>query len=452
MSPRVILTALVCALALPAGAPAAELDDPVAAWLPSSDTAEWTYSWTDSAYSPTPRTERFTVASRSGNAFQLRWEEPTPPADATASSGTMDFQRTGAGLVNLNYQSSQPPPSFPILCSSPTGCGNSLAGTYHMLVWGTRSPVLAEPLLKGTRWSSLGGARNDVSSENRYLGTTSVKVPAFPDGVTAAVVQSTITQAGAIGDPYGSGVRTVFWVYGVGPVRVVFSHAGGETTQSDLVSTTLAPLPAPPDADWFPLAADERSTFRWRNSRHMRRWSVQRFTVAQVVNGSARVDVKSVRGPIKVAGSYVFSKRLDGITNLSASTKAATRRPLPKLGPRSVPPADRRHFFTPYDLMTFGFNPVLPVFPAEDASWRSSRESRDWTVYGASGVSTILEPREVRTPAGRFLAYGVRTRLLQAGFPFGSGTRTSWFAAGEGLVKLVFRHADRSVSTVERTS
>lgn len=451
MSPRALLTAALAVLAMPAQAMGAVPDDPAVAWLPSTDTAEWTYSWSNSAHSPTPRQERFTVASRSGTSFQLKWEEPEPPAETPPSSGTMDFQRTDAGLVNLNYQSTQPPGNFPILCASPTGCGNSLAGTYHVLIWGTRSPVLAEPLQKGTRWTSLGGARNDVSSVNRYVGTTRVTVPAFPDGVDAAVVQSTVTQAGAIGDPYGSGVRTIHWVYGVGPVRVVFRHAGGETTRSDLVATSLKPLPAPSDVDHFPLREGSRSTFRWRNDRHMPRWAVQRFTVAQVVNGSARVDVKSVKGPIKVAGSYVFSKRLSGITNLSASTKAASRARFPKLGPRSAVPSERRRFFTPFDLMTFGFNPILPVFPAAGDSWRSSRESRDWTVYGVSGVSTVLEPRLIRTPAGRFMAYGVRTRMLQAGFPFGSGTRTSWFGAGQGLVRLVFRHADGSVSTAERT-
>jgi hypothetical protein len=35
------------------------------------------------------------------------------------------------------------------------------------------------------------------------------------------------------------------------------------------------------------------------------------------------------------------------------------------------------------------------------------------------------------------------------GFKFGSGTRTSYFAAGKGLVKLVFRHGDGSTSVVE---
>ena len=36
-------------------------------------------------------------------------------------------------------------------------------------------------------------------------------MPAFPKGIYAAKVQSDITQAGAIGDPYGSGIRTVWW-------------------------------------------------------------------------------------------------------------------------------------------------------------------------------------------------------------------------------------------------
>jgi hypothetical protein len=44
----------------------------------------------------------------------------------------------------------------------------------------------------------------------------------------------------------------------------------------------------------------------------------------------------------------------------------------------------------------------------------------------------------------------IRSTLTQSGFPFGSGERTSYFAPGKGLVKLVFKHKDGSVSTVER--
>jgi hypothetical protein len=43
----------------------------------------------------------------------------------------------------------------------------------------------------------------------------------------------------------------------------------------------------------------------------------------------------------------------------------------------------------------------------------------------------------------------VRSTLKQPGYPYGSGTRTCWFAPAKGLVKLVFVHADGSVSTVE---
>ena len=59
-------------------------------------------------------------------------------------------------------------------------------------------------------------------------------------------------------------------------------------------------------------------------------------------------------------------------------------------------------------------------------------------------------PREgfsVKVPAGSFQALVVRSTLRQASFRFGSGTRTSYFAPDVGLVKLVFRHADGSVST-----
>jgi hypothetical protein len=54
-------------------------------------------------------------------------------------------------------------------------------------------------------------------------------------------------------------------------------------------------------------------------------------------------------------------------------------------------------------------------------------------------------------PAGTFQALAVRSTLTQAGFPFGSGTRTAWFSPKRGLVKLVFAHRDGSTSTVVLT-
>jgi hypothetical protein len=63
----------------------------------------------------------------------------------------------------------------------------------------------------------------------------------------------------------------------------------------------------------------------------------------------------------------------------------------------------------------------------------------------------VLGVQKVKVPAGTFNALAVRTTLKQAGFPFGSGVRTSWFAEGRGLVKLVFQHGDGSTSVVQLT-
>jgi hypothetical protein len=449
---RACMALVVFLLLAPPASGAGDVTDPVDQWLPRSDDAEWTYQWSDSDYQPTPRTERYEIQSRAGTAFRLRWEEIDPSPLDVPSSGTMDFRHSDAGLVNLNYQSTQPPAQFPILCASASDCGNSIAGALFMVIWGTRSPTLAEPLLSGTRWNSLGGASNDVASASRYVGRERVSVPAFPNGVMAAKVESEITQAGAIGDPYGSGVRTVWWVRGVGPVKVQFRHTGGGVSDAWLTATSLKPLRMPPERNLLPLNRGDVMKFRWRNSRHMRKWSYQRFQVAEVVNNTARVDAQHISGPINLAASYTFSTRLSGVTNLSAALRAATRADFPELGPRGAPSDRRRRFFTPFDLMVYGFGPIVPVYPSKGEVWFSSRDSTDWRVFGVTGRSKLVGTRRVRVPAGRFRAKLIETTLRQRGYRFGSGIRRAWYAPGEGLVKLVFRHRDGSVSTVQRTS
>jgi hypothetical protein len=444
---RVVTVVVLGLLASPAPASAQGLEDPADQWLPRADGAAWTYAWSNSAYSPAPRTEVYTLQARVDTTFRLRWLEPNPPPQSLASAGTMDFQHTEGGLVNLNYQSTPPPVQFPILCAIASECGNSMAGALYLAIWGTRAPVVAEPLLRGTRWSATGGAGNDVASSNRYSGRERVTVPAFPGGIEAAKVESQVTQGGAIGDPFGSGIRTVWWVRGVGPVRIEFRHAGGELSRADLQSTSLSPKPLPSDVNLLPLNRGDRAVFRWRNSRHMKKWSRQQFDVMQVVNNTAQVDVKHLSGPVVVVGSYLFATRLSGVTMLSGTLKAATRSKLPRLGPRG----DRRQLFTPYDLMTFGFGPVVPIDAQKGETWRSSRDGRDWKLYRVTGVSKVIGTgTKVRTPAGTFRTTVVRTTLTQQGHRFGSGTRTSYFAAGRGLVKLTFRHRDGSVSLVER--
>ncbi len=442
--------ALVLA-AWPAAAGATALEDPVRQWLPSADGASWTYAWSNSTYAPTPRRETYTVTGRDGEGFTINWAETGLPAYETPTAGAMNFRHTDAGLVSTSYQSTPAPPQFPLLCASATRCGNSLAGSLFMVIWGTRSSVLPEPLVQGTQWSATGGADNDVASRNRYARVERVVVPAFPGGVDAVKVVSDVTQTGAIGDPFGTGTRTVWWVYGIGPVKVLLQHAGGDTSLAALQSTTLKERAMPSQINALPLADGASATFRWRNSRRMPSWSRQRFTTIGVLNNTARIEVEDLAGPIDVDASYVLSSRLSGTRLLNSTLRrgrvpSGLRRHLAPKGGKGW----HRRFVTPYDLLTYGFSPVLPAYPRKGMAWRSSIDSRDWRTYHVLGDSKVLGRRTVKTPAGKFRAVVVRSRLRQPGVPYGSGVRTAWLAPGTGLVKLVFRHGDGSVSRVER--
>jgi hypothetical protein len=100
--------------------------------------------------------------------------------------------------------------------------------------------------------------------------------------------------------------------------------------------------------------------------------------------------------------------------------------------------------------MNYGFNPLLPAYVDVGDSWVGDANGRDYQIYGVTGVTKVAGTQTVKVPAGTFKgAVVLGSTLKQSGFPFGSGTRTMWFAPGRGLVKLVFRHADGSTSTVE---
>ena len=216
--------------------------------------------------------------------------------------------------------------------------------------------------------------------------------------------------------------------------------------------TNLVPQALPDDRNLMPLTLGQTATFRWRNSKHMKAWSQQIFRVAALANNTARINVHDTHGPIDVNAAYVFSSRLGGLTNVTTSVRhASTSAKLPALGPAKGP-AGRARFNTPYDLMSYGFGPVLPSYPVDGESWRSSRDSRDFAIYGVSGVSEVLGTVTVHVPAGRFRALAIRSTLTQANHAFGSGSRTMYFAPDVGLVRLTFRHKDGSTSTVERVS
>jgi hypothetical protein len=418
-------------------------------WLPHPADASWSYSWSDSAYSPTPTTENVTVKSQSGSTFILAWT--TGDTSKPTSQGTVSFQDTDSGLNNTDWSSTPPPSNFPILCATASGCGSSLSSTYYDIIWGSRAPVLAEPLVKGRTWTGTGGAQNDVSATSTYIGQSAITVPAFPQPVVASVVRTRITQAGALGDPYGSGTRTIWWVYGVGPVKVEFDHAGGTgapVTTSVLQTTSLTPKATPDDLDYFPLTQGLTQRYRWTNSRHLIQPEVQQVAIQASLNGTARFTVTSVSGPVRASASYGYTARVSGVTNLWAASRATMIGKFPPLGPKGSNPSERRHFFTPFDLMNFGFNPILPAYAKTGDQWQSSPTGTDFDAYGVTGTSTVLGVQKVTVPGGTFAALAVRTTLKQPGFAFGSGTRTCWFAPGKGLVKLEFKHGDGSTSQV----
>ena len=321
-----LATAVACAFVL-VGAQGAS----AAGWLPHPADATWTYEWSDPTYAKAPAKEKVTVKEQSGRSFVLAWTtaDQGNAAEAPSSIGTVSFQETTAGLINTDWSSNPPPAEFPILCPHIGGCNNSLASTFYLVIWGSRGPVLAEPLIRDTSWSGTGGGSNDVTSANAYAGTEQVTVPAFKDPVTAFKVRSEVTQAGALGDPYGSGIRTVWWVYGVGPVKIVFEHAGGSgapVTTAVLQSTNQEPKPPPADVNYFPLRKGIKGTYRWTNDKLFKRPVVESVVCDDVVNGSARFTFKSVAGPIRAAGAYGVAREA-----AAARPRGAARREAPSL-------------------------------------------------------------------------------------------------------------------------
>lgn len=428
-------------------------------WMPHPPAAVWHYTWSDSIYNSAGTQEVVTVCSPTAltapcpttawdpgaGGFALGWASENDPPYAQPESGYMFFQDGDGGMSVSNWSSSPPPAQMPVLCASGDTCANSLAGALYNVVWGGRSPVLSEPLLKGLTWTSTGGSDGDVTSANEYVGQQAVQVPAFKGPVLADVVRSAISQTGELGAPYGSGTRTTWWVRGVGPVKTILEHAGGAgapVTTVTLNSTNLTPQAPPPDVNYFPMTQGATATYRWTNKRHLPQPEIEKVKTELVSNRSEDVSVKSVSGPIRVEGIYGYSVTLSGVTSTSSEARANLLVRLPRLG-------HNRHFFTPLDLMNFGFNPVLPAYPARGATWSGGAGGRDFSIYGVTGKTSILGVQKVHVPAGAFHALAVKTVMRQRGHRWGSGVRVAWFAPGRGLVKLRFKHADGSVSLVQ---
>jgi hypothetical protein len=429
-------------------------------FFPHPANATWTYGWSDTQYNPSGAIETASVASESeanGCGWNLTWtgtiDVPLSASGAgtgtgatdvsQADNGTMCFLDQSYGLENSDWSASTPPIDEPSLCVSASSCSDSLGSFLFNVIWGSRNPLVSEPLLTGTSWTATGGGSGNVTSTNQYLGLQLVKVPAFPTGIVAAAVRSQIALAGTPGDDYGSGIRTTWWAYGIGPVKFVFNHVNGAVTTGTLDATNLTPVTSPPDSNYFPMGVGASSTYRWTNNKHMTKPEVETVKVAAAANRSDRLTVKSVSGPIKAAAGYVFSLRLNGLENTYAKSSAATQIKFPKIG-------HGRHFFTPIDFMVYGFGPVLPAYGVPGTTFESGN-AYDLAEYGVTGKTTVVGLKNVTVPAGTFKALEVRSTLTQKGYAYGSGVRTMWFAPGRGLVKLTFAHRDGSTDLVQLT-
>ena len=367
------------------------------------------------------------MTARSGTSFRLTLDRDRSAADrGRRRPGTIDFQHTDAGLVNTNYQSTQPPPQLPDPVRERFGLRNSSLSA--RLVPGDLGHALARLRRADAAGHALELARRRV--QRRRLDQPLRR--AF-QGQGAGVPGGHRRRADRLRGHAGGRDRrpvrharraTTYWVRGVGPVRTVLRHASGETSTAELLETNLKPLPLPSDVNLLPLNRGDSGTLRWRNSKHMKAWSTQKYSVSEVVNSTARVDVKHVSGPIRVAAAYAFATRLSGVTLLSGSTRSTRRKctSSPKLA--APTPAPLRHAVRPDGVR------LQPGRAADgDGQGRDlaqlAREPRLLDLRRHRASPPTSASRRVRVPAGKFKATAIRTTLSQSGSPFGSGTRTS---------------------------
>ena len=280
-----------------------------------------------------------------------------------------------------------------MLCAAAAQCPNALSSVFYNVIWGSRNPVLDEPLLKGLAWAATGGAAGDVAGVSTYLGTELDHGARVPEPVTAAKVQTLSHPGrGRSATRTGAGAHD-WWVYGVGPVKVEFLHAGGApapVTTAVLQSTNQTPLPPPTDVDYFPFTKGLSLTYRWTNPKHLPQPEVQKFTVDAVANGSGRFTARTSpsrqSGPDPGRRHYGFYEELDGVVNLWGTHESATllksrRSARPARPPPSATTSSR---LRPDDVR---LQPDLPRLPGRRQTWSATKPSLDFTTYGVTGQS-----------------------------------------------------------------
>ena len=230
-----------------------------------------------------------------GPGFRVSWQEFGLGATSSRRRARPTSARPRPG-PNLNYQSMTPPLQFPPLCAAAAQCGNSLAGSYFLAIWGaarrrwsSRSSPLDVRAARATRsWAPIATA-----AAQRVAG------PVHPAGIEAAKVESVVTQTGALGDPFGRACAPSGGLTASVPCG---SSSGTPVAARAWPSSRARRRPGPAERPLHvPLAQGVRATFRWRNDKHMRRWSVQRARVVRTLNNSSRVEVRDLSGRLTSA-------------------------------------------------------------------------------------------------------------------------------------------------------
>ena len=156
---------------------------PPAGWLPHAADATWTYQWTDSVYNTTPTNEAVTVKSAGRLEFRARLDDRRRGQSARRAAEHRHRLVPGDELRPRQHRLVEHAAAAARSRSSArrsAQCGNSLASTYYNVIWGGARTGARRAAAHGPSWSATGGAQNDVTSTNDYLGTESITVPAFP--------------------------------------------------------------------------------------------------------------------------------------------------------------------------------------------------------------------------------------------------------------------------------
>ena len=152
-----------------------------------------------------------------GSSSPGRLPRSTRPTTPSRRAGTADFQEGERRADQHELVELRSAAAVPDAVRGATKCGNC-ARERHTTTSsggpGSRAPGAARSrhnLVEHRR------RRRRRREHVELPGRREDDRPGVHHPVMAAVVRTQIMQAGAIGDPYGSGVRTIWWVYGVGP-------------------------------------------------------------------------------------------------------------------------------------------------------------------------------------------------------------------------------------------